>query len=236
MVRLCNFLVFICNSSAAFFFCFYVCEFIKQSRLSFSLLLTPKSSIRKEGIPVQLFIVLFLCILGALLTTVSQFTNLFYYFDENNIYHRNTFYPISVSLGFLPGLITLTMFFQNRKKLPKNVFVSLLFYFILPVIGVILILVIYGFSWINISLGLGALHLFFSSIKLLELEFYSAERKSSVLSPVYKIITDDTKNQKRLIRNHFWQTLSVSLGGLLLVLVIVSIKGLSLSEKSLTIE
>jgi len=236
MVRICNFLVFICNSSAAFFFCFYVCEFIKQSRLSFSLLLTPKSSIRKEGIPVQLFIVLFLCILGALLTTVSQFTNLFYYFDENNIYHRNTFYPISVSLGFLPGLITLTMFFQNRKKLPKNVFVSLLFYFILPVIGVILILVIYGFSWINISLGLGALHLFFSSIKLLELEFYSAERKSSVLSPVYKIITDDTKNQKRLIRNHFWQTLSVSLGGLLLVLVIVSIKGLSLSEKSLTIE
>ena len=38
MVRLSNFFVFICNSSVAFFFCFYVCEFIKQSRLSFSLL------------------------------------------------------------------------------------------------------------------------------------------------------------------------------------------------------
>ncbi len=236
MVRISNFFVFICNSSAAFFFCFYVCEFIKQSRLSFRILLKPKSSINKDEIPAQLFIVLFLCFFGIILTVISQFTNLFYYFDEGNIYHRSALYPLSVALGFLPGLITLTMFLQNRKKLSKNVFISLLFYFILPVIGVVLILVNYGISWINISLGLGALHLFFSSIKLMELEFYSGEREDSVLSPVYKTITAVTKSQKRIIRNHFWQTLSVSLGGLLLVLIIVSIKGLSLPEKTLTIE
>ena len=34
MVRLSNFLVFICNFSVSFFMCFYVCEFIKQTRLS----------------------------------------------------------------------------------------------------------------------------------------------------------------------------------------------------------
>ena len=50
MVRLSNFFVFICNSSFPFFFCFYVCEFIKQSRLDFSILLHPKSSV-KAGIP-----------------------------------------------------------------------------------------------------------------------------------------------------------------------------------------
>ncbi len=115
MVRISNFFVFICNSSIPFFVCFYVCEFIKRSRLNFSLLLKPKSSI-KNGIPIQLFIVIFFCLVGITFTVVSQFTDFFYFFDENNIYHRNTFYPLSVALGLLPGLITFTMLLQNRKK------------------------------------------------------------------------------------------------------------------------
>ena len=50
MVRLSNFFVFICNSSFPFLFCFYACESIKHSRLDFSILLHPKSSV-KAGIP-----------------------------------------------------------------------------------------------------------------------------------------------------------------------------------------
>ena len=235
MVRLSNFFVFTCNFSVSFFFCFYVCEFIKQSRLSLSLILHPKASI-KAGIPVQLFIVLLLCLAGIGLIVFSQFTGFFYYFDENNIYHRSTLFPLSVVLGLLPGLITFTMFLQNKKKLATNVFISLLLYFIFPLIGVILILIFYGFSWINISLGFGALHLFYSSIKLMELEFYSGERASTILSPIYKTETVSTATRKRVERNHFWQTLSVSLGGILLVLVIVSITGIALPEKTLTID
>ena len=71
MVRLSNFFVFICNFSVSFFFGFYVCEFIKQSRLCFKLLLKPKAAI-KDGIPLQLFIVLFLCLAGIILTIISQ--------------------------------------------------------------------------------------------------------------------------------------------------------------------
>ena len=235
MVRLSNFFVFICNFSVSFFFCFYVCEFIKQSRLSLSLLLHPKASV-KNGIPVHLFIVLFFCLAGIIVTVISQFTHLFYYFDENNLYHRSTFYPLSVALGLLPGLITLTMLLQNKKKLAKNVFISLLLYFVLPLIGVVLILVVYGFSWINVSLGLGGLHLFYSSIKLMELEFYSGDRGKTILSPIYKTEVTAPENRKRVVRNHFWQTLSVSLGGILLILVIISITGISLPEKTLTID
>ena len=235
MVRISNFCVFICNFSISFFFCFYVCEFIKQSRLSLSLILHPKASV-KNGIPVQLFIVLYLCIASICLIVISQFTNLFYYFDENNIYHRNTFYPLSVAMGILPGLITFTVLLQNRSKLAKNAFISLLLYFVLPIIGVILILVSYGFSWINIALGFGALHLFYSSIKLMELEFYSGDRAHTIISPVYKADVTSTETKKRVKRNHFWQALSITLGGLLLILLIVSIKGISLPEKTLTIE
>ena len=90
MVRISNFCVFACNFSVSFFFCFYVCEFIRQSRLSLSLLLHPASAV-KSGIPVQLFIVLLLCLAGIAAVTVSQITDLFYYFDENNVYHRSAF-------------------------------------------------------------------------------------------------------------------------------------------------
>ena len=234
MVRISNFFVYICNFSASFFICFYVCEFIKQSRLSFTINFHPIRAI-KNGIPIQLYIVHFFCFAGIVLTIISQFTNLFYYFDENNIYHRSTLYPVSVGLGLLPGLITLTMLFQNRKKLSKNVYISLIVYFILPLIGVILTLLIYGFSWINISLGLGALHLFYSSIKLMELEFFSGEGAKSILNPGYKATVSTVASQKRVIRNHFWQTISVSLGGILIVLIIISITGISIPEKTLII-
>ena len=235
MVRISNFLVFICNFSLSFFFCFYICEFIKQTRLSLSIFLHPKVYIR-DGIPVQLFIVFFFCFIGICITVVSQFTNLFYYFDEKNLYHRSTFYPISVVLGILPEIILFTMLLQNRKKLAKNVFISFLLYFTLPLVGVFLILVNYGFPWINISLGLGALHLFYSSIKLMELEFYSEKRTSSILSPIYKTELTSPESRKRVVRNHFWQTLSLCLGGVIFVLLIVSIKGVPLPEKTLTID
>ena len=235
MVRFSNLFVYICNFSVSFFFCFYVCEFIKQSRLSLTLILHPRAAV-KRGIPVQLFIVLFLCVFGICLIIVSQFTNLFYYFDENNFYHRNTFFPAGVVLGLLPGLITLTVLLQNKKKLATNAFVSLLLYFALPLIGVFLILVSYGFSWINMALGFGALHLFYSSIKLMELEFYSGERAHTIISPVYKTEAASIESKKRVVRSHFWQALSISLGGILLVLLIVSIKGIALPEKTLKID
>ena len=234
MVRLSNLFVYICNFSISFFFCFYVCEVIKQTRLSLTLIFHPKTAV-KNGIPLQLFIVLFLCLIGICLIVTSQFTNLFYYFDENNLYHRNTLFPIAVGLGLLPGLITLTVLLQNRKKLPLNAFISLLFYFALPLIGVILILLSYGYSWINMALGFGALHLFYSSIKLMEIEFYSGERAHSISSPIYKNEVVSVQSKKRVARSHFWQALSISLGGILLVLLIVSVKGITLPEKNIIV-
>ena len=84
MVRISNFFVFTCNFSISFFFCFYICEFVNKSLLSFSIMLNPKKSV-KNGIPIQLFIVFFLSLVGIIITFVSQFTGFFYYFDENNM-------------------------------------------------------------------------------------------------------------------------------------------------------
>ena len=84
IVRVSNFLVFALNYVATFFFCFYSAEFIKSEYLEFKVLRSPRASV-KNGIPVHLYIVFFTCLIGIILTFISQFTDLFYYFDENNL-------------------------------------------------------------------------------------------------------------------------------------------------------
>ena len=235
MVRISNFMVFTLNYVTAFFFCFYSVEFIKSDFLEFKILRTPRSSV-KNRIPVHLYIVFYICLVGIILTIVSQFTNLFYYFDEENFYHRSSMYPLSVVLGLLPGLITLVMIFQSRRVLQNTVFISLLIYSVFPFIGIILALFVYGISWIDIGYGLGALHLFYSSIKLMELEFYSDKRDGTRLTPSYKQVLTTPEMKKIIVRSHIWQVICVISGGLLLILAIVSITGINLPEKTIVID
>ena len=235
MVRISNYMVFVLNYFIAFFFCFYSVEFIKSDLLDFKILANPKASI-KNGVPAQLYIVFYICLLGIVLTSVSQLTNLFYYFDENNYYHRSALYPLSVVLGLLPGLITLVMLFQSKKILQNNVFISLLVYCIFPLVGIVLALFVYGISWIDIGYGAGALHLFYSSIKLMELEFYSDKKDGSRLTPNYKQVLSTPDIKKRITRSHIWQVICVITGGLLVLLIIISITGINLPAKTISID
>ncbi len=197
--------------------------------------MTPRASI-KSGVPVHIYIVFYTCLLGIILTCVSQFTNLFYYFDEGNFYHRSALYPLSVVLGLLPGLITLVMLFQSKKVLQNNVFISLFVYCIFPLGGIVLALFVYGISWIDIGYGVGALHLFYSSIKLMELEFYSDKRDGTRLTPNYKQVLTIPDMKKRIVRSHVWQVICVITGGLLGILIIISITGINMPKKTLTID
>ena len=234
MVRISNFMVFALNYFTTFFFCFYSAEFIKSDVLDFKVLFKPRSSIR-NGVPVQLYIVFYICLIGIILTIVSQFTNLFYYFDEANLYHRSALYPVSIVLGLSPGLITWAMLFQSQKVLQKNVLISLAIYPLFPIIGIVLALLVYGISWIDIGYGIGALHLFFSSIKLMELEFYSDKKDGPRLSPNYKQGVTVPEMKRHITRSHVWQVIAAVSGGLLLVMIIVSITGISISERKLVI-
>lgn len=235
MVRISNFMVFAMNYALTFFFCFYAVEFIKSDVLELKILLSPRKAI-KSGIPLQLFIVFFICSIGLILTVISQFTNLFYYFDDANLYHRSALYPLSIVLGLLPGLITLVMLFQSKKFLQNNVFISLFIYSIFPIVGIVMALFVYGISWIDIGYGVGALHLFYSSIKLMELEFYSDKKEGERLSPNYKQASIIPEIKKRIVRTHFWQVICVVSGGILAMLIIVSITGIILPEKEIVID
>ena len=231
IVRVSNFMVYALSYVNTFLFCFYSAEFIKSELLEFKILVTPRFGV-KNGVPPHLYVVFYICLVGIILTVASQFTNLFYYFDEEGYYHRSALYSLSVVLGLLPGLITLVMISQSRKLLQKNIFVSLLVYPFFPIVGIVLALFFYGISWIDLGYGIGALHLFYSSIKLMELEFYSDKKDGPRLSPNYKQGITIPEMKKRIARSHLWQVVCAVSGGLLLVLVIVSITGINIPKRT----
>ena len=231
IVRVSNFMVYALSYVNTFLFCYYSAEFIKSDLLEFKILRSPRTGV-KNGVPPHLYVVSYICLAGILLTVASQFTNLFYYFDEEGFYHRSSLYSLSVVLGLLPGLITLVMIFQSKKVLQKNIFVSLVIYPLFPIIGIVRALFSYGISWIDLGYGIGALHLFYSSIKLMELEFYADKKDGPRLSPNYKQGITIPEMKKRIARSHLWQVVCAVSGGLLLVLVIVSITGINIPKRT----
>lgn len=69
----------------------------------------------------------------------------------------------------------------------------------------------------------------------MELEFYSDKKNSVRLSPNYKQGLTIPEMKKRIARSHFWQIICALSGGLLFVLIIVSITGISIPERKIVI-
>ncbi len=99
-------------------------------------------------------------LVSAILIVVSQFTGMYYYFDENNLYTRGPLYIV----GYLLPLIALFCIFgiilENRRLLNKGVLRSVLIFSLFPFAASITQLFLYGLSLINFSIFLGGLVLF----------------------------------------------------------------------------
>lgn len=64
--------------------------------------------------------------------TVYKF---YYYFYEDNFYHRNTGYIISLLIPVTAMLIDLSLLLQFRKNIRKKIFVSMLSYIVLLLVA-----------------------------------------------------------------------------------------------------
>lgn len=75
-----------------------------------------------------------ICIIGILIVCISQFTNLYYYIDDRNVYHRQPAYALSVLIPLAGMLIDMAIIIKNRRKPDSKIFYSMLSYIVLPVI------------------------------------------------------------------------------------------------------
>ena len=97
---------------------------------------------------------------GVILVIVSQFTGLYYSFDELNNYRRGPGFLLSLFFPVAVAILVATILVQYRKKLGKWQLLALSSYLILPAAGMVVQALFYGYSYMNIGLGLSALLIF----------------------------------------------------------------------------
>ena len=142
-VRISNFMVFTFSNVTLLFFHQYVCQIlgIKKDK---------KATFRVKIVSV-------IALLGAVLVIISQFNNMYYYFDSDNVYHRNSWNVISMIIPMLGMCIDFSLLIQFRRNISKKMFVSISSYIVLPVLAAVIQIVYYGFSLINIAICISML-------------------------------------------------------------------------------
>lgn len=175
MVYGSNFLVFALSDVILLFFHSYLCSYLFPER-------NGKRTVREK-------IVCGICGLGVCLVIISQFTNLYYYFDADNFYHRNSAYIISLLIPVVGMFIDLSLLIENRKNVSSKIFVSLLSYIVLPLLAAVVQLFYYGLSLINLSIGLSMIIMYVAATSELNREMYRVLKKKAEVEERLEIAT-----------------------------------------------
>ena len=165
LVRISNFLVFILSDFLLFIFHGYSCcylfpEYKKRIHLVRCGKYKDETDLPKKRITA----VCLIAVIGMLMVILSQFTDFYYYFDEQNYYHRNPGYAVSVLLPLMGLVLELSFIVQYRKRVKKEIYISMLLYIILPFIAGSILLFYYGISLVNIAISISGIFMFISAM------------------------------------------------------------------------
>ena len=165
IVHISNFMVFALSDVVMFFFHVYVCSYLFAEG-------EWKTIRRAKGVS-------YICATGVVLVIISQFTDLYYYFDAANFYHRNTGYIISLLIPVTAMLIDLSLLLQFRKNIRKKIFASMLSYIVLPLVAAAVQIFWYGVSLINLSIGMAMIFMYIASMSEQNREMYKLLKKKT---------------------------------------------------------
>lgn len=162
LLRISNFLVFFLSDLMLFFFHGYLCCCLFPE---FHLFKKSTGSNRNSAVPHRRIVAVYLIsVSGMLMVVISQFTHLYYFIDVENYYHRNTGYFLSLLIPLAGMLLELSLLFQYRKHLRKELFWAMLSYLILPLLAVFFSSLYYGISFNNIAICIAVIFMFLESV------------------------------------------------------------------------
>ncbi|MBR2529823.1 MAG: HD domain-containing protein [Lachnospiraceae bacterium] len=139
MVRLSNFMVFFLTPAIVFGFNLYAGDLIKNEGKC----VTPYK---------RFYFVGTMSAIGMLMAVISAFTDLYYYFDETNTYHRGPGFLIAYIIPVLGPLMQYTVIRKYRKVFSRLIYVSLVLYIFVPITCGIIQIFEYGISIVNMSM------------------------------------------------------------------------------------
>ena len=147
MVRISNFLVYALTIAIIYGFNLYMKD-----------LYTNEGGMEK--LPVRLKICDLCAAAGELLIIISQFTGLYYTFDETNHYQRSGGFIICYFIPVIILILDLSVIRQNYNRLRIRVRVSLMLFALVPVAASAIQLFEYGLSLVNLTIVLFAILLY----------------------------------------------------------------------------
>lgn len=153
-------------------------------------MLVNEGGLRKPPIYLTLSELLFA--VGALLVAVSQFTGMYYTFDEHNVYQRGHWHVICYVIPFLIVLLQEWTIIKYRKRINRRLVTSMIVCLALPTVSSILQIFFYGLSLTNMTTALVVCVFYSYALNFLseaaerarahELEYYKeAQKKEAAL-------------------------------------------------------
>ncbi len=171
VVRVSNFLVFAMSDVVVALYTAYMCSWLFENK-------------KVKDVMVKISYILSLA--GVALVVISQFTDMYYYIDADNYYHRNSLYFVSFIIPFLCMGIDIIVLCKYRKNISFTLFVSFIGYVALPIIASLIQVFYYGISLINISISISLVLMFMVAVmeqnnKLARKEKEAADLKISIM-------------------------------------------------------
>ena len=181
MVRLSNFMVFFLTSAIVLSFNLYIVDLMKNEA-------------RLNSVPRRLLVTGMLAVVGMLIAIISAFTGLYYYFDNQNVYHRGSGFLLCYVVPVICPLIQYTAIVKFRKSFSKFIYTALTLYIFLPIITGIVQIFAYGVSIVNMTMVLVSVCLYFFTY----LDVNAAVEKSHNIE--IEAFKEEQKNMKKLFR------------------------------------
>ncbi|MCR5339437.1 MAG: HD domain-containing protein [Lachnospiraceae bacterium] len=139
MVRVSNFLVFFLTSAMVFGFNLYVSDWM-----------TNEGKMKQP--PRLLSVIGVVSVLGMVLAVIAAFTNMYYYFDETNTYHRGQGFLIAYIIPVICPLLQYGVIRKYRKIFSRLIYTSLWLYVFVPIICGLIQVKTYGISIVNMAM------------------------------------------------------------------------------------
>ncbi len=104
--------------------------------------------------------------LSGLIVIINFFTPIVFFIDSNNIYHRGKYIWIMLVMSLLVFMYMWLLAIKNWKKLDKEVVASMLLFVIMPLIGAVIQLCLYGPSilWPMMSIAVIGTYIFLETL------------------------------------------------------------------------
>ena len=176
----------------------YIVTFIEILAAGFmaymmSMLVLTVSGQEKNAKRIRVILLILLCLHAAILVT-SQFTQLIFVFDENNVYARAPGYLLSNVAPMIMLLIDVYLLIRYRNNMERRVKRAFWFYIIAPIIAIGIQSFSYGIQFIILATVVAAVYMFEVIIKdqteKFEQQQMEASRMNTELSMATRIQAD----------------------------------------------